>query len=154
MSENYKEISRDVFDQTLENLAFLFAESIETEEVDLISENCQEVRMSFSGEFSGNIYMVVQDDFCSELAANILGISDEEEDAFNLGIDSLKEVLNVVCGRILTEIAGTKPLFNLSVPEVNKINTDDINIFLDYPETVAFLVDDMYPVMLRFCKDD
>jgi len=153
MSENYTEILYQVLEESLENLAFMFAESIDTNEVAMTDTECTKVSMKFTGDlYNGSLIMIVPSNIASELAANILGIDDSSDDAMDLGDDSLKEVLNVICGRVLTEISGTEPLFDLSIPELETIQCTDITKYLSSENTCSAMIDDMYPIILRFKK--
>jgi hypothetical protein len=58
----------------------------------------------------------------------MLGI-EPEEDAEKIKAyadDALKEALNVLCGRFLTEAYGVEAVFNLSAPVVGKL--DDLSL--------------------------
>ena len=56
--------------------------------------------------------------------------------------DALKEVLNVTCGNVLTELAGDKTIFELSVPTDSEINGTGMMTFLNKSDTIGFLVDE------------
>ena len=48
----------------------------------------------------------------------MLGIMDNNTDAIDRTcVDALKETLNILCGNILTEMAGDEPQFNLGPPQ-------------------------------------
>jgi CheY-specific phosphatase CheX len=64
-------------------------------------------------------------------------------------LDSLKEMLNVTCGQLLTSFAGEGPVFDLSIPAVAELDGNAWEEFLNAPETLSFLVDDS-PAALKF----
>jgi len=153
MSENYTESLYRVLEESLENLAFMFAESIDANEVTMTDTECTKVSMEFTGDlYNGALMMVVPSNISNELAANILGIDITSDDALDLGDDSLKEVLNVICGRVLTEISGTEPLFDLTIPKLETIQFTEIETYLRNENTCCAMVDDMYPIILKFKK--
>ena len=73
--------------------------------------------MTYSGGMTGSISLIVPDDVCPEIAANVLGKDPDDAIVAAQSADALKEVLNVLCGNILTAVAGESPVFDLSVPE-------------------------------------
>jgi hypothetical protein len=62
--------------------------------------------------------------------------------------DSLKELLNVTCGHILTSLAGDRPVFDLSIPQVSALNEQGLQSLAACPETVGFRVEES-PVLVR-----
>ncbi|MDR0307227.1 MAG: chemotaxis protein CheX [Chitinispirillales bacterium] len=101
----------------LEELAFLFCDSNDASSVDLNQmKDTKCVSMSFMGPTNGRLEIAAGQDLCLILAANMLGAEPDEEEAANHAVDALKEALNVVCGRFLTETFGEEAVFNLSAP--------------------------------------
>ena len=52
------------------------------------------------------------------LATTMLGAGDPCADADELGIEALRETVNILCGHLLTELAGQDPVFELGTPNV------------------------------------
>jgi hypothetical protein len=151
MSENYSDILYRVLEETLENLAFMFAEEVDANEISTADTEWVEGTMNFSGDLhNGTLTMIVPNNISNELAGNILGIDDFSEEAAKLGQDSLKEVLNVICGRVLTEIYGEEPLFELSIPELKTIKGYKETKDQEQENICYALVDDIYPVIMKF----
>ncbi len=145
MKTEHKEIIARVFPDVLEKMAFMFAEPIE-EDADLASEGeFVKAQMSFAGPFDGVVELIVPASLCPVMAENILGDFDPEtpEKAY----DALKEILNVTCGNVLTEIAGEKPVFDLTVPQVSPISEQNWDLEKQRDDLVAFTVDDQ-PVLI------
>ena len=143
MCKDYSDILYRVLEESMENLAFMFAESVDY----------SEISMNFTGDlYNGSLLMILPNNISNELAANILGIDDFSEEANNLGHDSLKEVLNVICGRVLTEIFGMEPLFDLSIPELEIISSNDLDGHTNDTNLCCAIIDDMYPIILKFQK--
>ncbi len=61
---------------------------------------------------------------------------------------NIGELINVVCGTLLIELAGTEPVFRLSVPRACRVGTEAWSELRDAPDTDAFLVDD-HPLLFR-----
>jgi chemotaxis protein CheY-P-specific phosphatase CheC len=151
MNKDYSDILYRVLEVSLENLAFMFSESVDISEIAMSDTESVKVSMDFTGNlYDGSLMMIIPHNISSELAANILGIEDTGDDAMNLGEDSLKEVLNVICGRILTEISGNEPLFDLSVPVLKPINSGELEQFISSENLCCAMIDDMYPIIMKF----
>lgn len=109
--ETVYQVAEDVF----EKLAFLFSfREEEREPMDYASAVVASV--TFTGQFEGRLAMAVSEDVLPELAANMLGV--EEETSREEQQDALKELINVVCGNLLPELAGRKKLFNVNAPQI------------------------------------
>lgn len=102
--------------ETLEQLAFVFAFP-ETGIDSTRADSALAAAISFSGPFSGTLVMRVSSDVLQELAANMLGVEEEETRATEQQ-DALKEVLNVLCGNLLPVVAGKQAVFDLDPPEI------------------------------------
>jgi len=116
MSEQLKEILSRVAGETLEQLAFMFSLP-EDERSCMIPDSAVAATIPFSGSFSGKLVMIVSTLFLPELAANMLGV-DEEEIVLNQQHDALKETINIICGNLLPAIAGNEVVFNIDAPVI------------------------------------
>lgn len=141
-----------VFCDVFEQVAFMFGEPADKESFRDEKREFVQARMSFSGDSTGQIAVTVPVDICPEIAANILGVMDDD-DAMNLAQDALKEMLNISCGQLLTTIAGEEKIFDLSVPEIVELKASDWKTILDNPDAIGFSMDD-YPVLLEFQLND
>lgn len=78
----------------------------------------QGATMTFKGNVSGRLSMRVAISVLDSVVENLL---DEQADprvqAMRRG-DVLKEMLNMLCGNLLTEYFGSEPIFDLSPPEL------------------------------------
>ncbi|MBU1707839.1 chemotaxis protein CheX [bacterium] len=72
----------------------------------------------FKGPAMGRLILAVSSEILSPLATSMLGLDITDEVGENGKKDALLEVLNMMCGNVLTEIHGSKPIFNLSPPEL------------------------------------
>ena len=149
MSDNYSDIVSDVFCNVIEELAFMFGDPAEAEDMMPADDAFWQAEMDFSGDNDGCILLLIPREMGHELAANFLGVDEEDEKAEKLAADAMKELLNVTCGQILTAVAGEKALFKLSVPEVSQHDLEYFDKMKNDPHTVKVLVDD-YPCMIKF----
>jgi chemotaxis protein CheY-P-specific phosphatase CheC len=153
MAGNRKEILVEVFCNVLENLAFMFAEAIEDEEVRQTPEAYLVARMRFAGPMRGALRLAAPAPMCTEIAANVLGLDPEDAMVATGSEDALKELLNVTCGHVLTALAGEEPVFDLSVPDVSALPERGWSELAQSDDTVAFLIDD-YVVLLQLSIDN
>jgi CheY-specific phosphatase CheX len=137
-----------VFCEVIEQMAFMFGESAEREDMPGLSEDGLRIRMGFSGPMEGELTMAAPRDAGVELAANVLGLDAEDPVASLRAEDALKELLNVTCGSLLTELAGDGPVFHLTVPQSSALKAAEWAELLEEDGTVAFRVDD-HPVLLN-----
>ncbi len=132
-----------VFQQT----AFLFPEAINLQ--DGIAFGDQDlicVSLSFSGERSGDISLILPTALCQELSANILGEDMTEDGAPEKGLDAAKETLNIIAGQLLIQVFGEKALFNLAAPEVGELAADGFFTAIKDKVYVCSMVDD-HPII-------
>ena len=153
MQTEQKSLLVETFSGVLEDLAFMFGDVVDTEELVPTANEYVRASMQFGGEMKGTLSIVVPSDMCREIAANILGMSEDDEFVVARSEDSMKEVLNVTCGHILTEMAGDKPVFNLSPPVIARIDAEEWTALLNDPITVSCLVDEE-PVLLQLHIED
>ncbi len=137
MNASLNDLVAKTASETLENLAFVF--SFPKTESDAPPETAGAVlcKIGFSGPFSGVLDMSITEGCLAELAANMLGI-DEEEISAEQKADAVKEVINVICGNLLPAVAGTRALFDLDAPETTDELTESIGRGLQ-PAARAFL---------------
>ncbi|MHC4872659.1 MAG: chemotaxis protein CheX [Planctomycetota bacterium] len=142
------EMLSDVFSSIMENTVFMFGDSVFPDEIGGPDGDIYKAEISFSGEMSGSLCIVLTEPACVEMAVNLLGAEDESELEDGQPIDALKEVLNITIGNVLTEIAGTKPVFDLTIPEVTKLGKDKWDSILYNENTACFDFDDE-PILLQ-----
>lgn len=111
----------------LEQMAFMFADMLEPEELQETSGECYLVRMGYEGEgpSKGTVMLAVQEELGSVIAVSMLGEDETEQEVPESKVaDALKELLNICCGQFLTAHFGEEPVFDLTKPEVSKIGTE------------------------------
>lgn len=146
--ESHEVLERVVAD-VLERLAFMFAEPAERAALPRSVPDALAASIQFSGERDGSMVLAVTSAQCAELAANVMGVEPQDEIVIQRRDDALAELLNVTCGHMLTEVAGTEPVFDMSVPVIAALDGAAWDTLLDAPDTVGFLVDGR-PVLAQF----
>lgn len=117
MPHDQNETIAQVASEVLEQLAFIFADPAEADEVPEQLTGAYAVQVCFRGDAQGSLTIVTGHEICAELTANITG-----EDAEEVNTESAKlalcELANVLCGHILTEILGNEPVVDLDPPQL------------------------------------
>ncbi len=147
MQMGKEEIVSNVVIDVLEDLAFMFGEQVDKDEIPFTDSDYIQVAMTFSGPSKGQLSLTVPEDMSAVIASNILGMDLDESSVSENDYDALKEVLNVICGQIITSLEGEEPIFDLSVPENRSITPEEWKSLLNRPEALKFVVDDI-PVLL------
>jgi len=138
-----------VLETVLEQFAFAFCELVSQDELECESEDFVHSALSFSGPCSGELSITMPVKLCAEIAGNVLGMDAEEEDITEYAQDSLKELLNVYVGNVLTSLYGEDTLFNFGIPEISRIDSDEWLKKIADPDTIGVMVEGS-PTLLRF----
>ncbi len=152
-STSHKELVENTFCEIVEKMAFMFGEMPDEDTPADAVVDAVEASISFEGHFSGTFTVAAPAGFCAELSANTLGLELSDPQAVEKGHDALKELLNVVCGNILTVIAGEKPVFDLSIPELKELDAAAWESRKSEDGTSMVFVDAV-PVLLRLTLAD
>ncbi len=119
MGLNYSQLLSEVAAETLEQLAFIFSLSDDPDENTIWNENVTGCHVTFSGPHQGEILLAINSAVLPELAANMLGMDDDEEPSLEHQEDALREALNVICGNLLPKIGGVEAVFDISAPAIH-----------------------------------
>lgn len=139
MDLNVLSVLRSSSEAVLEEMAFMFCELMEEDVISKITEvNWHCGSMDFGGPLKGNLQIAAGGDFCIMLAANILGTEPDEPQSVQFKNDSLKELLNVICGRFLSDAFGLDMVFNLSSPQFQFKESSYIQDLLLHKGTLLF----------------
>jgi CheY-specific phosphatase CheX len=106
--------------ETLEQLAFIFAEPVDegrNEDPDE-GEEMVAAAVAFGGPFAGRLVIAIAAEVLPELASNMLGVEDASDIGVDQQHDALKETLNVICGNLLPALAGKQAIFKIGAPDM------------------------------------
>jgi len=121
MRERINHILSRVTEEIFEKLAFMFSFPEEGFEAEIESSAAGPpvvTEVFFKGPFSGRLVMSLSPRLLPELAGNMLGADDNETTTPDQRYDALKELINVICGNLLPEIAGKQAIFNVDTPKI------------------------------------
>ena len=146
--------------ETLEKMAFIFGSYAEDDSATDIAGQFVGVKVDFKGPFSGTLALNISGAVLPELASNMLGIDESDPISIDHQQDALREIANVVCGRLLPLVGGRKAEFSIDQPQIMETpssNSPDLHpdpaamIRLELDEgvcTMALAVDGELPTEL------
>jgi len=140
-----KEKTMEVISRILEDAAFVFTDVISDNSIPTAGEwEAAGVGLDFSGEQCGQMRMWASDGFTACVAANMLGVAEDDPAAAEKGLDALKESLNIIVGNYLTTFFGEEPIFDLGLP--TPLAKEQLDADMNNPEAVWLSADD-HPIM-------
>ena len=84
-------------------------------------------KVQFTGLFSGEMCFQADEHLARIMAANMLGIDENDPDAAQKRKDAVGEILNMICGNFLPLVAGTRAEFKIGAPvEIPEEVFDDL----------------------------
>ena len=113
----YDETIYRVAAETMESLALMFLVPEEDAMVFGIMPD-RVARVDFTGPFDGSLTITFSDELMMELAGNMLGTTDTSEITTEQQDDALRELLNVICGNLLPQVAGNEAVFKVCSPRM------------------------------------
>ncbi len=147
MSNEHDEVVKQVCCDVFEQLAFMFGEELDKDLLDSDSNVFIRATMQFTGDQTGDIEIIVPAELAESLAYNILGFEEGDELEQGASEDALKELLNTICGRIVTEMYGETSVFDLTVPRTKEISNEQWKTILAEQDYMAIDIEDN-PVLL------
>ncbi len=128
----------------LEDWAMMLVESAD-DISDIFNAKDNEVyiaRMIFKGPIEGTIEAVCSKDFAIMLCKNLLGLEEEAQPSEEECLDSLREMTNVLTGNFVTAAFGSDLVFDLILPEAERLSTKELESRIDVSDFTSFSADD------------
>jgi len=148
MTTNLITLLTDVATNVLEQQAFAFVEPCLDTQTETPNAPILRLSISYQGSTSGTLTLWMPYHLSIDLAANILGTDSNDAFAKNDAPDAMKEVLNVICGQMLTQAYGVNEIFSLSIPIHQSLSQSEWEYAKTCADTVALYVDDA-PILLH-----
>jgi len=126
------ELLTETVAEVLEMVAFLCSLPYDEEFKDEKAENDGEivcVGLEFQEPVSGKLFISLPEPLTPIIAANMLGIDEDEDDVKQKSTDATKEILNIICGNLLLKIYGDKSVFHLGTPHVVENLENELSVF-------------------------
>lgn len=137
-----------VLGSVLETFAFAFPEPSETSELPQAEGELMCATITFSGAASGTMSVAAPSELCVGLAANILGIDEDDPDAMVRGADTLGEIVNIAAGHLATRVEPNAAT-HLHPPVVERIGAADWSRTAAARGTRGYVVEE-HPVLVTF----
>ncbi len=130
--------------EVLETMFFLALEFVEDPDQDSVraikTQPGKACCLSFSGDVSGSVCLMVPEDLLLEMTENFMGEDRDTLQAEHLE-GTLSEIVNMVCGNALRNIDATTP-FELGIPEIQPVS--------EFPETEPFTIIEASGLQMAF----
>lgn len=142
-----KNVLIDSLTEVLETTAFMMA--IPPEEQLPTPEKVVLVSIDFTGPVNGTIELCAGSEFAQMLAANVMGLEPDDQEALEKSTDAIKELVNITAGVLLTKLTNSPAnIFNLTVPTAQE--EPDPNFWQQYitQNEVTVLDVDGFPVAI------
>lgn len=148
MSERNSIVAK-VFCDVLEKSVFMFGERVDANTLADQEGEFALASIRFTGQVAGTLEIAVPRAMCAEMAANMLGTEPGDEASTHQAEDTLKEILNVMCGNLLTVLAGDTAVFDLTIPQLASLSPEGWSRLARDSATLGFDVDGISAVLLR-----
>jgi chemotaxis protein CheY-P-specific phosphatase CheC len=99
------------------------------------------VRVEYSGKYTGELGLIMEHPLASRIAAHILGLGDANDVLDDMIEDAVRELMNVVCGHFVTLMYGYTPVLKVSIPRVFRLGGTACNMLMTNPNVCTFTVD-------------
>lgn len=134
-------------------LAFMSVSEDAADARDAAGDRWIEATIAYSGAARGCLRLRCPWSFSLELAGNLLSVQPNDPQIELKAVDAVKELLNILCGRVLTTVYGDKPIFDLTPPTAQYIpsapnlieTTNDSTLLLveGWPVQIVFVGSEM-----------
>jgi hypothetical protein len=112
-------------------------------------------KIAFTGPCEGFVILRISAHLLPVLAANMLGLDEDDEIERSQQEDALGELLTVLCGTLLPEVAGPEAVFDLNTPEIIDETPEEATAEWGDPAGRAHVVvDDGYAEFTLFVRGD
>lgn len=129
-------------------LAFMSVSEDPADAAEIAGARWIEAGITYSGSARGSLRLRCPQGFAYELAGNLLSVSPNDPQIEAKSSDAVKELLNIICGRVITTVYGDKPIFDLTpptaqyldtAPELTDSTSDSTLLFVEgWPVVIAF----------------
>ena len=122
MKNEERKILKEVCFSVFEQLAFMFGDELEDDEIEASASRFLRASMGFKGPQQGTVSIVVPMTISTLLTTNILGLEEDQIIDEDSAIDALKELLNTITGRLMTTLFGEDVVVDLTIPVTEELD--------------------------------
>ncbi len=143
--EDERNLSRQAMEQAVISVVAamtgMSAEVIEARDIPPFEIPLINARIAYSGPYSGDLGLMIEQPLAELIGMHMLGFGPGEHLIQDMIDDAVKELLNVVCGRFLTLMFGSKPVFSLNIPQAFPLGAQVCNALVQNSPLLAFRVE-------------
>lgn len=139
-----------IFSEVLADLAFMFTEDDQSDAD--TGTVWLETKIGYRGSECGCLRFRCPVEFCTHLAANLLGVDPNDGNAERQSRDAVKEFMNVVCGHFVTTMYGTEEVFDLTIPETAPRSAPP-DLSVNDGEYISTMTVDGFSVQLEYQRE-
>ena len=147
MKNEDRKILRKACFNVFEQLAFMFGDELENDEIESDADRFLRASMGFNGIKQGTVEIVVPWEISSLLACNILGLEEDQAVTEDSCIDALKELLNTITGRLMTSLFGEDTVMDLTIPITEELDHAAWESLVEGDTFLAITIEDT-PVLI------
>ncbi len=124
--------------EVIQNFVYLFCDPLDSADVTLPQSPLICAETVFRGDVKGELSIGTTPELCREMAANITGAEATGGEPTGMAEDALGEVVNVVCGHLVTALAGENAEVTPAIAKVTRKEAEGWKELLADSETSAF----------------
>ena len=134
------ELLYETLSDVLEDAVFIFTET--ADETLGWNNGILKSSIHYQGQEEGTLSLAVGVDMARSIAANLLGIEPDDEDAQEKSAEAVSEMLNIVCGVFLERWLGAQNHCRLGIPSTMPLSEDEERVALNSSKCNAILEDE------------
>ncbi|MEE9393997.1 MAG: chemotaxis protein CheX [Planctomycetota bacterium] len=142
MSDSLKDLVERTLIEILEETAMIFADPASPEGIEGPPGDLVYATMEIEGHAYGSLNVIAPMDLVQAIAAGVLGVDEDSEQATENAFDAFAEFLNVTVGKITVEQFGSGATFDLKPPVTAASDTQRWQDILNSDDVVALDADD------------
>jgi CheY-specific phosphatase CheX len=147
MKNEERKILKEVCFQVFEQLAFMFGDELEDDEIEASANRFLKASMGFKGPKQGTVAIVVPMTITTLLTTNILGLEEDQKIDEDSAIDALKELLNTITGRLMTALFGEDVVVDLTIPVTEELDHAAWEVIVEGSQYIAITIEET-PVLV------
>ncbi len=147
MKNEERKILKEVCFGVFEQLAFMFGDELEDDEIETEANRFLKASMGFKGPQQGTVAIVVPMTISALLATNILGLEEDQKIDEDSAIDALKELLNTITGRLMTALFGEDVVVDLTIPITEELGHAAWDALVEDSQYLAITIEET-PVLV------
>lgn len=142
MREQTAGFLESAFNEILANFAFLFGDRVDAAGLVAEEDEFLHAWIDILSNGKSHLDVVVPASLGCVIAANVLGIEEDDPLASQRAEDCLRELVNVLCGNLRVLMTQQSKTFEAAIPQSRKISADEWKAAKDCTNSLAFLIED------------